>query len=308
MFGLEALGAGFFDAMFVVADPGKRLYWLHVLSAALLALIYCQCTARGSSIHDLASSVFDSAYWWNRSTKLDYGLFALNNFLKVAMFAPVLGGQVAVSLVVTKFLHFNVAESHLVVWPPIAITVAFTAIAFLFDDFMRFVVHWCMHRVPFLWHFHSLDHTATTLTPFTVHRTHPLESFINSSRAMLSLGIVSGVFVWLFGHGLQVWDILGVNALGFVMTLAGSNLRHSHIPLHFGVAESLLISPAQHQLHHSVDHEHPNLGSFLSCWDRLCGSWMAGREAKDLRFGLSTSGLETLDNGYCKEAPRASPI
>ena len=308
MFGLEALGAGFFDAMFVVADPGKRLYWLHVLSAALLALIYCQCTARGSSIHDLASSVFDSAYWWNRSTKLDYGLFALNNFLKVAMFAPVLGGQVAVSLVVTKFLHFNVAESHLVVWPPIAITVAFTAVAFLFDDFMRFVVHWCMHRVPFLWHFHSLHHTATTLTPFTVHRTHPLESFINSSRAMLSLGIVSGVFVWLFGHGLQVWDILGVNALGFVMTLAGSNLRHSHIPLHFGVAESLLISPAQHQLHHSVDHEHPNLGSFLSCWDRLCGSWMAGREAKDLRFGLSTSGLETLDNGYCKEAPRASPI
>ena len=180
--------------------------------------------------------------------------------------------------------------------------------SFLFDDFMRFVVHWCMHRVPFLWHFHSLHHTATTLTPFTVHRTHPLESFINSSRAMLSLGIVSGVFVWLFGHGLQVWDILGVNALGFVMTLAGSNLRHSHIPLHFGVAESLLISPAQHQLHHSVDHEHPNLGSFLSCWDRLCGSWMAGREAKDLRFGLSTSGLETLDNGYCKEAPRASPI
>ncbi len=308
MSGLEALGAGFFDAMFVVADPGKRLYWLHVLSAALLALIYCQCTARGSSIRDLASSVFDSAYWWNRSTKLDYGLFALNNFLKVAMFAPVLGGQVAVSLVVTKFLHFNVAESHLVVWPPIAITVAFTAVAFLFDDFMRFVVHWCMHRVPFLWHFHSLHHTATTLTPFTVHRTHPLESFINSSRAMLSLGIVSGVFVWLFGHGLQVWDILGVNALGFVMTLAGSNLRHSHIPLHFGVAESLLISPAQHQLHHSVDHEHPNLGSFLSCWDRLCGSWMAGREARDLRFGLSISGLETLDNGYCKEAPRASPI
>ena len=250
---------------------------MHVLSAALLALIYCRCAASRQSIGDLASSVFDRAYWWNRSTRLDYGLFALNNLLKVAMFAPVLGGQVAVSLVVTKFLHFNIAESHLFVWPPIAITVAFTIVAFLFDDFMRFVVHWLMHRVPILWHFHRLHHTATTLTPFTVHRTHPVESFINSSRAVLSLGLVSGIFVWLFGHGLQVWDILGVNALGFVMTLAGSNLRHSHIPLHFGVAESLLISPAQHQLHHSVDHNHPNLGSFLSWWDRLFGSWMAGR-------------------------------
>lgn len=303
----ESLGASFLDAMFVVADPGKRLYWVHVLSAALLALIYCKCAVRPQSIRDLASGVLDSAYWWNRSTKLDYVLFALNNFLKVAMFAPVLGGQVAVSLVVTKFLHFNIAESHTFVWPPIAITVAFTAVAFVFDDLMRFVVHWCMHRVPILWHFHRVHHSATTLTPFTVHRTHPLESFINSSRAVLSLGLVSGVFVWLFGHGLQVWDILGVNALGFVMTFAGSNLRHSHIPLHFGAAESLLISPAQHQLHHSVDHKHPNLGSFLSCWDRLCGSWMAGREARDLRFGLSPSRAKPLANGYCsKGAPAAS--
>ena len=308
MSGFEALSASLLDAMFVVADPGKRLYWMHVLSAALLALIYCRCAARRQSIADLASSVLDSAYWWNRSTRLDYGLFALNNFLKVAMFAPVLGGQVAVSLVVTKFLHFNIAESHLFVWPPIAITVAFTMVAFLFDDFMRFVVHWLMHRVPILWHFHRLHHTATTLTPFTVHRTHPVESFINSSRAVLSLGLVSGVFVWLFGHGLQVWDILGVNALGFVMTLAGSNLRHSHIPLHFGLAESLLISPAQHQLHHSVDHNHPNLGSFLSWWDRLCGCWMAGREARDLRFGLSTGSSETSANTYPDEGARAASI
>ena len=308
MFGFEALGASFIDAMFVVADPGKRLYWVHVLSAALLALIYCQCAARRQSIRDLALSVLDSAFWWNRSTKLDYGLFALNNFLKVAMFAPVLGGQVAVSLVVTKFLHFNIAESHLFVWPPIAITVAFTIVAFLFDDFMRFVVHWLMHRVPILWHFHRLHHTATTLTPFTVHRTHPVESFINSSRAVLSLGLMSGVFVWLFGHGLQVWDILGVNALGFVMTSAGSNLRHSHIPLHFGVAESLLISPAQHQLHHSVDHNHPNLGSFLSWWDRLCGSWMAGSEARNLRFGLSTGSSETSAKTYRNEGARAASI
>ena len=308
MSGFEALIASLLDAMFVVADPGKRLYWMHVLSAALLALIYCRCAARRQSIADLASSVLDSAYWWNRSTRLDYGLFALNNFLKVAMFAPVLGGQVAVSLVVTKFLHFNIAESHLFVWPPIAITVAFTMVAFLFDDFMRFVVHWLMHGVPILWHFHRLHHTATTLTPFTVHRTHPVESFINSSRAVLSLGLVSGVFVWLFGHGLQVWDILGVNALGFVMTLAGSNLRHSHVPLHFGVAESLLISPAQHQLHHSVDHNHPNLGSFLSLWDRLCGSWMAGREARELRFGLSTGGSETSANTYPNEGARAASI
>ena len=304
MSSFEVLSASFLDAMFVVADPGKRLYWLHVLSAALLALIYCQCASRRRSVSDLVSAVLNSAYWWNRSTRLDYGLFAFNNFLKVAMFAPVLGGQVAVSLMVTRLLHFNIAESHLFVWPPIAVTVVFTAVAFVFDDLMRFAVHWFMHRVPILWHVHQLHHTATVLTPFTVHRTHPLESLINSSRAVVSLGLVSGVFVWLFGHGLQVWDILGVNALGFVMTLAGSNLRHSHIPLHFGLVERLLISPAQHQLHHSIDHKHPNLGSFLSCWDRLCGSWVAGKEARELRFGLAPNDGKSLANRFYSEAAR----
>ena len=299
--GFETLVDGFLEAIFVVVDPGKRLYWMHLLAAALLAAIYCKASSRCQSVSDMTMGLLDIAYWWNRSTKLDYGLFALNNFLKVVMFAPVLGGQIAVSLAVTKFLHFNIAESHLVVWPPIAISIAFTLAAFLLDDFMRFAVHWCMHRVPILWHCHKLHHSATTLTPFTVHRTHPLESFINSTRAVLCLGLVSGVFVWLFGHGLQVWDILGVNALGFAMTLAGSNLRHSHIPVHFGVAEYFLISPAQHQLHHSIDHKHPNMGSFLSCWDRLCGSWVSGREAKDLRFGLRVTERKPGRNTYYPE-------
>tara|TARA_B100000035_G_scaffold113204_1_gene96078 strand:- start:2291 stop:2719 length:429 start_codon:yes stop_codon:yes gene_type:complete len=120
----------------------------------------------------------------------------------------------------------------------------------------------------------------------TVHRTHPVESFINSIRAVLSLGLMSGIFVWLFGHGLQVWDILGVNAMGFLLTLLGANLRHSHVPLHFGRAECLLISPAQHQLHHSMAHSHPNYGSFLAIWDRFNKTWLAGSEAKELRYGL----------------------
>tara|TARA_B100001057_G_scaffold30289_1_gene27579 strand:+ start:56 stop:484 length:429 start_codon:yes stop_codon:yes gene_type:complete len=120
----------------------------------------------------------------------------------------------------------------------------------------------------------------------TVHRTHPVESLINSSRAVLSLGLISGIFVWLFGHGLQVWDILGVNALGFLLTLLGANLRHSHVPFHFGGAERLLISPAQHQLHHSIAHSHPNFGSFLSVWDRFNGTWVAGSEARELSYGI----------------------
>ena len=283
---LEYLIFSLRDALFVLADPGKRLYWLNLLSAAVIALIYFRFSSNRLSLSDMTAKLFSSAYWWNSSTRLDYLLFALNSFLKVVLFAPVLGAQVVVSLTVTKFLHFNVTESHIFSWSPIAISIAFTLTAFLFDDWMRFLVHVCMHRSSVLWRFHKVHHSATTLTPMTVHRTHPVESFINSSRAVLSLGLMSGVFVWLFGHGLQVWDILGVNALGFLLTLLGANLRHSHVPFHFGGAERLFISPAQHQLHHSIAHSHPNYGSFLAIWDRFNRSWVAGSEAKELSYGI----------------------
>ena len=294
---LEHLIFSLRDALFVLADPGKRLYWLNLLSAAVIALIYFRFSSNRRSLSEMISKLFSSAYWWNSSTRLDYLLFALNSFLKVVLFAPVLGGQVVVSLTVTKFLHFNVTESHIFSWSPIAISIAFTLTAFLFDDWMRFLVHVCMHRSSVLWRFHKVHHSATTLTPMTVHRTHPVESFINSSRAVLSLGLMSGIFVWLFGHGLQVWDILGVNALGFLLTLLGANLRHSHVPFHFGRAERLFISPAQHQLHHSIAHSHPNYGSFLAIWDRFNMSWVAGSEAKELSYGIPGQRMDVEEFG-----------
>jgi sterol desaturase/sphingolipid hydroxylase (fatty acid hydroxylase superfamily) len=71
-------------------------------------------------------------------------------------------------------------------------------------------------------------------------------------RYSLVIGLVSGVFVYLFGAMINIVDILGVNALIFVFSLVGSNLRHSHIDISFGrIIEKFLISPKQHQIHHS---------------------------------------------------------
>ena len=61
---------------------------------------------------------------------------------------------------------------------------------------------------------------------------------------------------------------------------------------HFGRAERLFISPAQHQLHHSIAHSHPNYGSFLAIWDRFNRSWLAGSEAKELSYGIPEPGMD----------------
>jgi sterol desaturase/sphingolipid hydroxylase (fatty acid hydroxylase superfamily) len=154
------------------------------------------------------------------------------------------------------------------------------------DDFSRFALHAAMHRVPFLWRLHSTHHSATTLTPFTVFRVHPVESGIYFFRAFITFSLVTGVFVWLFGRHLSIIDVVGVNAIGFIANAAFANLRHSHVWVGFGRLEHYFVSPAQHQLHHSTDLCRGNYGSVLSIWDRLAGTLELSGKRRPLTFGL----------------------
>ena len=289
--------SAFIEPFFFLTNPSKRLFWMHLVGSFLLVLLFIKFRGREINFRTLRRLFLRKEYWWNRSTKIDYALLFLNSTLKLVVYVPLIGGQLAIGIAVARFMHLNLAEAPQVLVSPLAVTMSFTLVAFVFDDFTRFAVHRLMHLSPLLWRFHRIHHSATTLTPITVFRTHPVESLINYCRASFSLGVISGLFIWSFGQNLQVWDILGVNALGFLFSLLGSNLRHSHIPLSFGLLERWLVSPAQHQLHHSVNHGHCNLGSFLSIWDRMSGTHIYGEQAVSLRFGLSGTGTEYLSEG-----------
>ena len=65
--------------------------------------------------------------------------------------------------------------------------------------------------------------------------------------------------------------------------MTGSNLRHSHINIKYWKwLEYIFISPAQHQLHHSIAQEHydKNFGAALAIWDWLFGSLHLSEEEK----------------------------
>jgi sterol desaturase/sphingolipid hydroxylase (fatty acid hydroxylase superfamily) len=131
------------------------------------------------------------------------------------------------------------------------------------------------HTSPWLWELHKVHHSAEVLTPITVYRTHPLESYINGLRGALVTGLVAGFFAYLSRGRASSYLLLGVPAMNFLFNLLGSNLRHSHIWLSYGAKiEHILISPAQHQIHHSVEIEESmsNYGAFLAIWDWLGSS------------------------------------
>ena len=66
------------------------------------------------------------------------------------------------------------------------------------------------------------------------------------------------------------------------------NLRHSHVSIRYPKAvERVLMSPAQHQLHHSEAERHSdrNFGVALSLWDWIFGSFHHSVSEK-LTFGI----------------------
>ncbi|MEC8299486.1 MAG: sterol desaturase family protein, partial [Pseudomonadota bacterium] len=206
---------------------------------------------------------------------------------------PLFGSHLWATIYVGRFLQSNFGDAPTLLLPGIIISLLYALVFLLFEDGSRFFVHRAMHNVPFLWRLHRVHHSAEILTPLTLFRVHPLESIIYFLRGLFVFGLVSGVFIWLFGRELTFFHILGVDALGFIFNLAGANLRHSHIWLSFGRFENYFISPAQHQFHHSKDHGHPNFGTYLAFWDRINGSLKkTSPKPAHLKFGLGNGQYE----------------
>lgn len=229
-------------------------------------------------------------YWINESTRTDAKYLILNCGVKSLLAMLFVSAQLVVAMSVAFTLQQNFGSVNLIQLPWLLIAAVFTAVFFVAEDLSRFLLHRAMHRIPFLWRYHKTHHSAQILTPLTVHRVHPIEICLYYMRGVLVFGIVSGVFIYVFGSKLSALDILGVDALGFLFNMVAANLRHSHIWLSFGRFERVFISPAQHQIHHSIAPEHhdTNFGTCLAVWDRLFGSWIAaGMIPKRLRFGVA---------------------
>ena len=220
--------------------------------------------------------------------------FFVNCGVKGILATLFVGAQLVVTMAVALTLQRNFGTAAHTAVPWLAIAAMYTVVFFVAEDLSRFLLHRAMHRVPMLWRFHKVHHSATTLTPLTLHRVHPVETCLYYARGIAVFGLVSGVFVYLFGSRLSAIDIMGVDALGFLFNMVGANLRHSHIWLSFGKLERIFISPAQHQIHHSsaVEHTDKNFGTCLAIWDRLTRSSLAaGNNPVRLRFGLGNAGF-----------------
>lgn len=265
-------------------SPASRIFWPGLVSFFVISLF---------------SLGAKKLFHWRRyqnlfqdpSIRLDLGLFVANRLLWMLFPLTTILSSWWLSLKLFRFWKYLFGVSPQLQWDSFEIMVLYSLILFVVWDFSRFFLHWLLHRIPFLWAFHQVHHSATVLTPLTFFRTHPLETILYQIRSVISTSLVVSVFLWLFATELNVWELLGVPAIGFLLNMAVGNLRHSHIWIRYPAwLEKWLISPAQHQLHHSNNPEHfdRNFGTWLAIWDKLFGSLIIATKQPE-NYGVSNA-------------------
>ncbi|MFT5598195.1 MAG: sterol desaturase/sphingolipid hydroxylase (fatty acid hydroxylase superfamily) [Urechidicola sp.] len=285
---LEFTQSWFSELTGLVNQGSKRLFIGYILSAAVIAIVWLMWQRRFNFIASFRW-LFQREKWWSSSNKSDYQMMLLNQPIMLLL-SPLLLSKLALATTLFYTLSNWVSRP---LWPidiPVFwVSVIFTLCLFVVDDASRYYLHRFMHRSPVLWAFHRVHHTAERLTPFTVLRTHPIEGILFGFRSALVQGLLIGIFVFVFADRVTLLSLLGGNLFTSVLNLLGSNLRHSPVPISYGkTLEKWLISPAQHQIHHSQASQHwdKNFGAFIALWDRLGNTLAYGSNTQKLCFGL----------------------
>ncbi len=288
---MEFLSDIFSNIVDQFTNPKKRVFILYLFLSVLIAAGWLTFHKK-KSIKETFKFIFNRKVFFSKSATSDYKVFFINQTIMLLV-SPHLLTQMTIATALyffffdLQFLEMGMFSST----PQYVIISLFTLSHFLIDDFSKYIVHRWMHKWPFLWALHKVHHSATNLTPMTVFRTHPLEGVVFTLRSALAQGLTISTFVYFFGSSVDLYTILGANLFVFFFNVFGSNLRHSHIGIRYWKwLEYILISPAQHHLHHSIAKEHynKNYGAALAIWDWVFGSLHHSEDTDSLTLGLGT--------------------
>lgn len=224
------------------------------------------------------------AIWAHKSTALDIKLLVIGRLMS---FFGILSKFLAAPLIAAFVANQlpGAALGHAPLSPVL--------LAFLFwvsGEFAYYWSHRAHHSIKTIWPLHAVHHSAEVLTPLTTYRQHPLGLLVSTSFQSVVIGIIMGVLVGVFDNNASLAKIAGANAFIVLSNATVANFHHMHIWVSFGpVLERFVISPAQHQVHHSTDpaHYNKNFGNVLAIWDWMFGTLHVTGACENITFGLN---------------------
>jgi sterol desaturase/sphingolipid hydroxylase (fatty acid hydroxylase superfamily) len=278
-------------AVTAVTSLKSKTGWLYLLTAVLIAVPVYRFERRKALVRATSffRFLFPREIYLHRSAIVDYKYVALDRTIKMIVYTPLITG---LSVLVYK------ASVAVFAWLPalglspaavLAGTIAVPILVVVIGDLGFFLSHYLMHRIPVLWCFHEVHHSAEVLTPVTVYRMHPVEELVTNMVAGFLAGIGAAVYTSATKNQVSLPTMLGVNVVQFLFFSVAFQLRHTHVWLSYGRYLSwIFISPAQHQIHHSTDPKHwdKNYGFIFAVWDAMLGSLYVPKAREMLRFGV----------------------
>ncbi len=149
---------------------------------------------------------------------------------------------------------------------------------FVLTDFVQWITHRMLHRIPWLWNFHKVHHSVKEMG-FAAHlRYHWMETVIYRTMLYIPLAIMGGF---------SVDDVILVH----VIALTIGHLNHANIHLNYGILKYIFNNPAMHIWHHAkaLPQAHPNgvnFGISLSLWDYIFRTNYIPKSGRDIVLGF----------------------
>ena len=200
----------------------------------------------------------------------DLGFLTLNGHFFSLLTAGITGAVAAAAARTLQAAGLRLGDSPVSDWPFAAQFLVFLVLA----DFLQWCIHNLLHRVPWLWTFHKVHHSITTMDWVGNWRFHWVEILVYKSLQWLPLA-------WLGAAPEAVFAVA-------VVTTIWGDLNHANLDLGLGPLGYVLNSPRMHLWHHDQSSEGgaaKNFGIVFSAWDFLFGTAYWPRQRSPERLG-----------------------
>jgi sterol desaturase/sphingolipid hydroxylase (fatty acid hydroxylase superfamily) len=136
----------------------------------------------------------------SRSNVADIGYFYFNLFVFGIVFGWAILSYSALSRGVTDGLTSLFGALPPAPLPAYVSRAIITVMIFLAYELGYWINHYLSHRIPFLWEFHKVHHSATVLTPLTNFRVHPVYMCVFLNILAVTIGTANGLGDYLLGQ------------------------------------------------------------------------------------------------------------
>jgi sterol desaturase/sphingolipid hydroxylase (fatty acid hydroxylase superfamily) len=183
-------------------------------------------------------------------------------------------------------LWVNTQEIGLLHWLSMPLWAEVLLGVMLLDAIGAYFAHWTEHRVRWMWKFHLVHHSDTTVDVTTGLRHHPGETVIRIGFTILA--------VYITGAS------MGIIMLYQSLSVLFAHLTHANIQMPVRVDRALswvFVTPLMHKVHHhyQLPLTDTNFGNIFSIWDRLFGTFAQVDQTTTLQYGVDTH-MKTEEN------------